>query len=83
MASNNAQTITGRQVSMVGVTGNYPNGGFPRQAFYGMNGYPVATANAVANPVAQGEVFGTSTTAILLAIVVLTVGGYALYHFTS
>jgi hypothetical protein len=68
---------------MVGIRGGYPNGGFPVQGFYGMNGVGAYAAQAPTNPVAQAQVFGTSHIAILGAILVLTVGGYMLYHYSA
>lgn len=70
-----------QQISTVGVVGSYPNGGFPSQAFYGVQGFPTpAQAQGQSQmDVIPGKDTLVTTTATILA---LLVGGYILWHAT-
>lgn len=72
-----------QSVQSVGVTGSYPNGGFPAQAFYGVMGTtqaasPTVSGGSMNNPLGVGS----SKTAILVTVLILVFGGYYLWHKT-
>ncbi len=83
-----------RDIASVGIVGNYPNGGYPAQAYFGVMGHNVrgmgspagASARSVSDisPSSSSDPFalGTSDIAVLGTIAALVLGGYLLWHFT-
>lgn len=72
------------RVANVGVVGTYPNGGFPAQAFYGIQGFQLQQQPAPTGAATDGNLnlFDQTTVVTTVAtIVILLVGGYALWHF--